>query len=912
MTDASTPLGQRYLLHELIGTGAMGQVYRATTRDTGETLAAKVLRPELSSDEDVVARFVQERRILMRISSPNVVAVRDLVVEADTLAIVADLVDGPNLRRHLDSAGTLAPAQAVSITAQVLRGLQAAHDLGVVHRDVKPENVLLDNGRVPASVRLTDFGVARLAHGQAITRMTALIGTVAYIAPELAEDSRATPAADVWSAGIVAYELLSGVTPFLAGNLVAMIQAALHREPARLAGISDELWQAISSMLAKAPEARPSAGAAAAALEAMLPRLAGMPALPRLQRPSATDAPTAMRPRGALLEGVQPAGVKGRDTPPTGSAPAAVPARMDRRRLRALLAGAVVLLVAVSVAAVALFHRAPPTVSESFPPVLLSGEVSSQRTWRLSGYQLSGEVRLRNGGPSTADVTYDEVLPESVAPLAADLQRVAPGGYQVVKPDPVLRWVFPDVAPGTVQTLSYQATSRGSGSPRARLARLVADQEQAEALYDASARISIRVLRALQVTPVSLTMSTGQAQRLDVTATLDDGSAAPPDAFRPTFGSPAPAVATVDVGGTVTAAGPGTAAIIVAVGGVSTQVQVTVVAAPKPTRSPPAHSQPPLSPTPIPSLSRPAPPSPSPSHATPSPAAPPVPTEPEDYGTGPAPATVTGNPQILFWKAPDQNLWAGVYNNGWAAAAVPLGMGPMASQPFAGVDATGHYFVFWKGTDGKLREGYFDGAKWQGPVAFSQFGVMLSQPAVAVAPNGHLYVFWKGPDGSLIEASSNGTTWTGPVNLGMGPLGSAPCVNLDANEHAYVYWRGVDHGLWEGYTDGTKWIGPLKIPAVANVDSAPDGDLLSSGAQGIYWKGTDNALWSLIWTGASWTTPVSVGMGPLNSRPLLVANSTSGLTWVYWRGTDQKIWGAAWTGTQWAGPTSVPQMGTIG
>src|SRR5260370_2655461 len=290
MIDGGVPLGHRYLLHEVIGRGAMGEVRRATARDTGEEFAAKVLRPELAADEDVVARFVQERRILMRISSPNVVAVRDLVVEADTLAIVADLVRGPNLRTYLDAASTLAPAEAVTVAVQVLEGLAAGHTLGVVHRDVKPENVLMDtSGRSPLA-KLTDFGVARIAQGSASNRMTALVGTVAYLAPELAEDARATPAADIWSTGILLYELLSGTTPFSGGNLLAMIRAAAEREPASLPGIPADLWLAIASLLAKGPTQRPTAVAAARSLAWLLPSPAGIPALPR------RDAPPGARP----------------------------------------------------------------------------------------------------------------------------------------------------------------------------------------------------------------------------------------------------------------------------------------------------------------------------------------------------------------------------------------------------------------------------------------------------------------------------------------------------------------------------------------------------------------------------------------------------------------------------------------
>jgi len=204
-----TPLGQRYLLHEAIGRGAMGSVYRATRRDTGEELAAKVLHPELADDRTIVARFVQEGAILTGIRDPHVVAVRDLVVDGETLAILSDLVEGTDLRRYLRAHGPLPAATAAGIAAQILRGLAAGHAEGVIHRDIKPENVLVDSpgsdasgsGPAPPLVRVTDFGVARLAGTAGLTRMTSLIGTPDYMAPEMAVPSPVTEKVDVLHLG---------------------------------------------------------------------------------------------------------------------------------------------------------------------------------------------------------------------------------------------------------------------------------------------------------------------------------------------------------------------------------------------------------------------------------------------------------------------------------------------------------------------------------------------------------------------------------------------------------------------------------------------------------------------------------------------------------------------------------------
>ncbi|HEY2667296.1 MAG TPA: protein kinase, partial [Actinomycetota bacterium] len=844
MIDGGVPLGHRYLLHEVIGRGAMGEVRRATARDTGEEFAAKVLRPELAGDEDVVARFVQERRILLRIASPNVIAVRDLVVEADTLAIVADLVRGPNLRTHLDAAGTLAPAEAVAVAIQVLHGLAAAHALDVVHRDVKPENVLLDTSGPAPLAKLGDFGVARIAQGSASNRMTALVGTVAYLAPELADDARITPAADVWSTGILLYELLSGTTPFSGGNLIAMIRAAAERQPAPLTGIPDDLWRAIASMLAKEPNQRPTAAAAAGSLDDLLLSLAGIPALPRGDvppggpaRPSTWQRDTPGSPIRTGGETVVLARSALEAPPPPAPAPApspgTLPGRLRRRRplaggLRAIrplagglggrrawllgAAGAGVLVVALVLAGLALASRRPVTVSRSFPAVLVGSTVSSQRVWRLSGDLLTAEVTLRNAGSAPADVTYDEVVPKSAAPQASDLRQVTPAGYRVVRADPVLRWVFAQMAPGSVQTLTYEASTRpgrGHGSPRARLAALVADQQREEALYAAQARITIRTLHSLVVTPATVAMAPGDTQPILVTATFDDGTPAPAGAFRPTFVSSNPAAATVDDQGTVTATGIGGAVIRASVGSVSADVPVSVAA--RPPSSPPR---------PVPASPRAAPPTPSGGPATPSQPAtpvapsltlPPVPHGTDDYGSGMAVAVKPDGTQSTLWRGTDGALWGAVWDGKAWSGPIRLGMGPMASEPTAGTDASGHAWAYWAGTDGKLREGFYDGAKWNGPIPLPQFGNVVSQPGVAIAPSGHQYLVWKGPDGNLFVAHWTGVAWEGPSDVGMGPLGSHPAAVLDGAERPSVYWHSPDGALMQAFYDGSKWNGPTRV-----------------------------------------------------------------------------------------------------
>jgi hypothetical protein len=260
-------LGSRYVLEERIGHGGMGEVWRGTSPEG--PVAIKVLRSDLTGDPEVVSRFVQERTILRDLSSPHIVAVRDLVIEGDRLAIVMELLTGTNLRTRLANEGNLSPADAVAVMEQVLDGLAVAHARGVVHRDLKPENVLVADGAA-AGVKIVDFGIARLVEGTRLSRTTGMIGTPQYLAPEIGSGLPATPAADVYAAGIVLYELLFGRVPFDQPTPVAVLQAHVHEPPARPPDVPDALWAPIAAMLAKDPAARPDAREASSLLRAAI------------------------------------------------------------------------------------------------------------------------------------------------------------------------------------------------------------------------------------------------------------------------------------------------------------------------------------------------------------------------------------------------------------------------------------------------------------------------------------------------------------------------------------------------------------------------------------------------------------------------------------------------------------------
>ncbi|MEU6528431.1 protein kinase [Streptomyces sp. NPDC046928] len=271
------PVGSKYILEEPLGRGATGTVWRARQRETagaeaavpgqpGETVAIKVLKEELAGDADIVMRFLRERSVLLRLTHPNIVRVRDLVVEGELLALVMDLVEGPDLHRYLRENGPFTPVAASLLTAQIADALAASHADGVVHRDLKPANVLLRQQGGEMHPLLTDFGIARLADSPGLTRTHEFVGTPAYVAPESAEGRPQTSAVDIYGAGILLYELVTGRPPFGGGSALEVLHQHLSAEPRRPSTVPDPLWTVIERCLRKNPDDRPSAQNLARAL----------------------------------------------------------------------------------------------------------------------------------------------------------------------------------------------------------------------------------------------------------------------------------------------------------------------------------------------------------------------------------------------------------------------------------------------------------------------------------------------------------------------------------------------------------------------------------------------------------------------------------------------------------------------
>ena len=303
-------LGSSYIMETRIGAGAQGEVWRGRRTDSRETLAFKVLRADLVENPDVVERFIKERSTLLRVRSPYVVAIRDVVIEGSTFAIVMDYVNGGDLRDLLRAHGCLPPAQVASLGTRIAQGLSSVHQAGVIHRDIKPANVLLSSrpsrggdpaetvavgvapgGEVPETVvpRLADFGVARICDTFSASHITGAIGTPLYMAPEILSLQAPTSAADIYSLGIMLYEMVCGTTPFV-GEPAQLLSQHARRDAGRPQGVPDPLWELIASMISKQPDTRPSIEDVAQHLDVMQSTLAGLPAAPRLASPPQSTA----------------------------------------------------------------------------------------------------------------------------------------------------------------------------------------------------------------------------------------------------------------------------------------------------------------------------------------------------------------------------------------------------------------------------------------------------------------------------------------------------------------------------------------------------------------------------------------------------------------------------------------------
>ena len=315
-------LDGRYELHAVIGEGAFGRVYRGRDRRLARWVAVKVIKPWWAEDPAWARSFEREAQLLASVNDPGIVQIFDVGSAPEGLYYVAELVDGESLADRL-RRGPLAPAAAADIAEQLARALASAHAQRVVHRDVKPANVLISHdGRI----KVGDFGIARLAEGTSDGGLATIVGTPLYMAPEQARDGATSPATDVYGVGVVLYEMLAGQPPFQGGSPVELALRHVNDSPPPLdAGVPAPLARIVARALAKDPAERyPEGGAMARALQRASASIASDDATELVQ--------TAVLPAAATTVATRNGGAATRVVPRRRDHAAGVVAPPPRRR----------------------------------------------------------------------------------------------------------------------------------------------------------------------------------------------------------------------------------------------------------------------------------------------------------------------------------------------------------------------------------------------------------------------------------------------------------------------------------------------------------------------------------------------------------------------------------------------------
>jgi serine/threonine-protein kinase len=336
-----TLISGRYQLGDRLGSGGMSTVYRATDRVLERTVAVKILAEHLSDDDKFVARFRREALAVAKLIHPNIVQVYDTGVDSGRHYIVMEYVEGKSVAQLLQTRGRLGPELAVEIGVQSCAGLEYAHRQGIIHRDVKPGNLMVIGGpagrrraEVPEhepptdemTVKLTDFGIARATAQTRLTQVGSVVGTAAYLAPEQARGEEATPAADVYALGVVLYQLLTARLPWEGSTLAELAIRRENERPLSPTSYDPDVPETLSAAVLRSLESDvgdryTSARELSRALRA---------GLSGRQPPAPEDAPTR------ALAGAPPTAATRRmdPEPPTPVSPQPVPARRPAPRAR--------------------------------------------------------------------------------------------------------------------------------------------------------------------------------------------------------------------------------------------------------------------------------------------------------------------------------------------------------------------------------------------------------------------------------------------------------------------------------------------------------------------------------------------------------------------------------------------------
>lgn len=247
-------IDKRYKIETVVGVGGMAYVLRAKDLTTGRDVAVKILSDEFKDDERAVKRFINESKTVSMLDHENIVKILDVVISEEIKYIVMEFIDGITLKDYIDRIGILSWKEAVYYTKQILRALSHAHEKQIIHRDVKPQNImLLSDG----TVKVTDFGIAKHPNAEAITMTDKAIGTVNYISPEQASGAKIDARSDIYSVGIMMYEMVAGRLPFIADSPVAVAMMQVSNEPIPPRELNDQIPIGLEQIILKAMQKDP-------------------------------------------------------------------------------------------------------------------------------------------------------------------------------------------------------------------------------------------------------------------------------------------------------------------------------------------------------------------------------------------------------------------------------------------------------------------------------------------------------------------------------------------------------------------------------------------------------------------------------------------------------------------------------
>lgn len=387
-------LVDRYRLDELLASGGMADVWSATDLVLGRSVAVKLISPVLLAQPGFAQRFRAEAQIMASLRHPGIVSVYDYgqanVPNGDAAFLVMELVDGVPLSERITAEGRLDADEAMSVVAYAAEALDAAHSAGVVHRDVKPGNLML---RSDGSVTVVDFGVATTAGAASLTGPEEVLGTALYMAPEQVSKRDRSASIDIYALGVVAYECLAGAPPFAGENALAVAMRHVHDDPKPLpADVPAAARGVVQRAMAKDPARRfPTAAALAAAA-----RMASAAPTEIIARPAGDDG------AGETSPALRPAGF---------APPANEPPHRSRRRTAVMLSAAVVGVVAAMAVPAALDGGTPPADRDTSPTATQSGPAASAASGGGSGSGTAAQSGTAGRSPRPASSPTRTVSP---------------------------------------------------------------------------------------------------------------------------------------------------------------------------------------------------------------------------------------------------------------------------------------------------------------------------------------------------------------------------------------------------------------------------------------------------------------------------------------------------------------------